>query len=48
MEPTRARILHHLKHSVGDERNIILFVGYQPENTLGGPFRAAQRHRNSY
>ena len=29
------RILHHLKHSVGDERNVILIVGYQAENTLG-------------
>jgi metallo-beta-lactamase family protein len=29
------RILHHLIHSIEDERNIILFVGYQAENTLG-------------
>jgi len=29
------RILHHLKHTVGDERNIILIVGYQAEHTLG-------------
>ncbi len=29
------RILHHLKNSIEDERNIILFVGYQAENTLG-------------
>lgn len=29
------RILHHLKHSVEDERNVILIVGYQAENTLG-------------
>ena len=29
------RILHHLKNSVEDERNIILIVGYQAEHTLG-------------
>ncbi|KPK62497.1 MAG: hypothetical protein AMK73_06010 [Planctomycetes bacterium SM23_32] len=29
------RILHHLKHTVGDERNVILIVGYQAEHTLG-------------
>jgi len=29
------RILHHLKHSVSDERNVILIVGYQAQHTLG-------------
>jgi metallo-beta-lactamase family protein len=29
------RVLHHLKHSVGDERNVILIVGFQAEHTLG-------------
>jgi metallo-beta-lactamase family protein len=29
------RILHHLAHHGGDERNAILFVGYQAEHTLG-------------
>ena len=29
------RILHHLKHNIGDPRNIILITGFQAENTLG-------------
>jgi metallo-beta-lactamase family protein len=29
------RILHHLKNNVGDERNTILIVGFQAQNTLG-------------
>ena len=29
------RILHHLIHSLGDERNLILFSGYQAPHTLG-------------
>jgi metallo-beta-lactamase family protein len=29
------RILHHLANHAGDPRNMILFVGFQAENTLG-------------
>src|SRR6478609_329504 len=29
------RILHHLVHGAGDHKNVILFVGFQAEHTLG-------------
>ncbi len=29
------RILHHLAHAIGDHRNLVLFVGFQAEHTLG-------------
>ncbi len=29
------RILHHLKHGIGNEKNLVLLVGYQALNTLG-------------
>jgi metallo-beta-lactamase family protein len=29
------RVLHHLKHSVGDRRNTIVIIGFQAEHTLG-------------
>jgi metallo-beta-lactamase family protein len=29
------RVVHHLKHSIEDEANVIVFVGFQAEHTLG-------------
>ncbi len=29
------RIIHHLKHAIQDEANVIVFVGFQAEHTLG-------------
>lgn len=37
------RILHHLKNTIEDEKNLILFVGYQAANTLGRRIRDGQR-----
>ena len=36
------RILHHLAHGIGDERNLILFVGFQAEHTLGRRIQSGQ------
>jgi metallo-beta-lactamase family protein len=38
------RILHHLRNNVENERNILLFVGYCAENTLGWKLREGHRH----
>ena len=32
---TGGRVLHHMKHYIGDERNTILFAGFQAEGTRG-------------
>jgi metallo-beta-lactamase family protein len=33
------RVLHHLRHRLGDERNTVLFVGFQGDGTLGRRLR---------
>ncbi|MEP7175700.1 MAG: MBL fold metallo-hydrolase [Gemmatimonadales bacterium] len=36
------RILHHLAHGIGDSRNLVLFVGFQAEHTLGRRIQAGE------
>ncbi len=42
------RILHHLKNSIEDERNIVLIVGYQAKNTLGRKLVEKQEEVNIF
>jgi metallo-beta-lactamase family protein len=37
------RILHHLKNHIGDHRNLVLFVGFQANHTLGRRLRDGAR-----
>jgi metallo-beta-lactamase family protein len=36
------RILHHLAHGIGDHKNLVLFVGFQAEHTLGRRIESGQ------
>ena len=42
------RILHHLKNNIGDPRNLILFIGYCAENTLGAAIKAGKSPVNIF
>ncbi|HKD07920.1 MAG TPA: MBL fold metallo-hydrolase [Bryobacteraceae bacterium] len=37
------RVLHHLRHNVGDARTTVLLTGYQAENTLGRKLKEGMR-----
>ncbi|WP_353662876.1 MBL fold metallo-hydrolase [Hydrogenimonas sp. SS33] len=45
---TGGRILHHFKHRLWNERNALLFVGYQAEGTLGRRIINGERHIRIY
>ena len=40
------RILHHLRNNIEDSRNMILFVSYQGQDTLGGKILSGQKYVN--
>ena len=42
------RIRHHLKNGIGDSRNLILFIGYCAENTLGAALVAGKSPVNIF
>jgi Predicted exonuclease of the beta-lactamase fold involved in RNA processing len=42
------RIRHHLKNNIGDSRNLILFVGYCAEHTLGAQILAGKSPVNIF
>jgi len=45
---TGGRILHHFKHRLWNEKNALLFVGYQAEGTLGRRIIGGERHLRIY
>ena len=42
------RIRHHLKNHIGDPKNLILFIGFCAENTLGAQITAGQNPVNIF
>ena len=42
------RIRHHLKNNIGDPKNLILFIGYCAEHTLGAQIVAGQNPVNIF
>jgi len=42
------RIRHHLKNNIGDPQNLVLFVGYCAEHTLGAQILAGQNPVNIF
>jgi metallo-beta-lactamase family protein len=42
------RIRHHLKNNIGDPKNLILFIGYCAEHTLGAQIRSGRSPVNIF
>jgi metallo-beta-lactamase family protein len=42
------RVLHHLKNNLGDAKNLILFIGYCAEHTLGAQILAGKNPVNIF